>query len=191
MKQGKNIFFQGRTRDPHPHNLGPAGLLIANKPSGLWGSRPFKKIFLPCFMCLCFQFFSFSPSHADTIPPQVCHLDDCVSLEVVSKQDDMERGLMYRTSLGQDKGMLFVFPKDDKDSFWMKNMHFNLDIVWISSDEHIVYIGQNIPACTADPCPVYTPDQNARFVLELNSGYTALHHWKVGDLLQLKSILEK
>ena len=122
------------------------------------------------------------------LPPQVCHLDNCVTVEVVSKQDDLERGLMYRTGLDQDKGMLFVFTIDDKYQFWMKNMHFNLDMLWISLDGHIVYIGQNIPACSQDPCPVYTPDKNARYVLELNSGYTAAHHWKVGDKLDLKGI---
>jgi hypothetical protein len=108
-----------------------------------------------------------------------------VDVEVVSKQDDMERGLMYRTGLGQNKGMLFVFSFDDKHQFWMKNMHFNLDILWISLDGRIVYIGQNIPACMADPCPVYAPREAARYVLELNNGFTASHHWKVGDKLRI------
>jgi len=126
--------------------------------------------------------------HADTIPPQVCHLDNCVTVEVVSKQVDLERGLMYRTGLGQDKGMLFVFPIDDKYSFWMKNMRFNLDILWISNEGRIVFIGSNIPACTTGPCQVYTPEKRARYVLELNSGFTATHHWKVGDNLDLKGI---
>ena len=110
-------------------------------------------------------------------------------MEVVSKQEDMERGLMYRSSLDQDKGMLFVFTNDDKYSFWMKNMHFNLDILWISLEGRIVFIGRNIPACTSDPCPVYVPDKEARYVLELNSGYTTSHHWKVGDKLDLNHLL--
>ena len=133
-------------------------------------------------------FFIPGLSHADTIFPQVCHQDKCVSVEVVSTDADMERGLMYRTSLGQDKGMLFVFSSDDKQSFWMKNMHFNLDILWISADDRIVFISRDTPACQADPCPVYTSDKEARFVLELNSGYTATHHWQVGDKLDLKGV---
>ena len=67
-------------------------------------------------------------------------------------------------------------------------MHFNLDLLWISFDRHIVYIGQNIPACVNDPCPIYSPDQNARYVLEINSGYAISHHWMVGDQLDLKGI---
>jgi len=139
---------------------------------------------------LCYFLF-ISICHADAAPPQVCHLDDCVTVEKVSKEGDMARGLMYRASLEPDEGMIFVFNNDDKYGFWMKNMHFNLDIVWINLDGRIVYLGQNIPACAKDPCPVYTSDQNARYVLELNSGYTAIHHWKVGDALKLKGIFEK
>lgn len=136
----------------------------------------------------CFQFLLLGLCHADTAVPQVCHLSDCVTVEAVSKQDDVQRGLMYRTSLGQNKGMLFVFPNDGKESFWMKNMRFNSDIVWISRDGRIVYMGRNIPACRSNPCPVYTPDKEARYVLELNSGYTASHYWEVGDKLDLKGI---
>jgi len=138
-------------------------------------------------MTVVFILFS-STCHADIVTPQVCHLNNCVSVEVVSKDADMERGLMYRKSLDADKGMLFVFSFDDKQSFWMKNMHFSLDILWISADQHIVYIGKNIPACAADPCPVYTPDKNARYVLELISGYTSSHQWNLGDKLDLKGI---
>jgi uncharacterized membrane protein (UPF0127 family) len=134
-----------------------------------------------------FLVLSICPALATTAP-SVCHLDHCVAVEVVSKQIDQERGLMYRTSLAQNKGMLFVFTNDDKHMFWMKNMHFNLDILWISIDGRIVFIGRNIPACLKDPCPVYVPDKDARYVLELNSGFTAEHRWKVGDKLDLISI---
>jgi len=134
-------------------------------------------------------FLLFTISQADAVSPQVCHQDNCVSVEVVSKDADMERGLMFRTGLGPGKGMLFVFSFDDKEQFWMKNMHFNLDMLWISHDGHIVYLGKNIPACTADPCPVYTPDKAARYVLEINSGYTSSHHWNIGDKLEFKGVL--
>ena len=135
------------------------------------------------FLCIFAGF-----AHADAVPPQICHQDNCVAVEVVSKQADMERGLMYRTGLGKDKGMLFEFADDGVYSFWMKNMHFSLDILWIGRDGKIVYIGPNIPACASDPCPVYTPTESARYVLELNSGYTASHHWAAGDLLSLKGL---
>jgi len=139
---------------------------------------------------LCFFLF-LGICHADTVAPQVCHLKDCVGVEVVSKPEDMQRGLMYRETLQKDKGMFFVFTYDDKHRFWMKNMSFDLDIVWISHEGRIVFIGQNIPACREDPCPVYAPDQAARYVLELKRGYTASNDWKLGDPLRLEGILEK
>jgi len=134
-----------------------------------------------------FLFLLSSICHADTVP-QVCHQGHCVDVEVVSKDADMERGLMYRTSLGTDKGMLFVFTYDDKHPFWMKNMHFNLDMLWITSDGNIVYLVKNVPACGQDPCAVYVPTQAGRYVLELNTGYTDTHHWQVGDKLDFKNL---
>jgi len=135
-----------------------------------------------------FIFLFIGICRAATVPPQACHLGNCVQLEVVSKPDDMERGLMYRASLVPNKGMFFEFTEDGKYSFWMKNMKFNLDILWISREGRIVYIGQGVPACSKDPCTVYTPNEDARYVLELNSGYTASYHWKVGDKLNLIGI---
>jgi len=116
---------------------------------------------------------------------QVCDGKSCVDVEVVSKLDDMERGLMYRTSLGADNGMLFAFSAEAKQQFWMKNMHFNLDMLWIDANKKIVYIGHDIPACTNDPCPIYAPEVMAQYVLELNTGYTNAHQWKLGDILSL------
>ena len=147
-----------------------------------WRQGPLLLVLFLVFSGLC---------QAQTTVPQVCHLNDCATLEVVSKPEDLERGLMYRSSLAPDHGMLFVFTSDDKQQFWMKNMHFSLDILWINSEGRIVYIGENIPACLADPCPVYSPGEAARYVLELNSGYTAAHHWKVGDKLDLKGFFKK
>ena len=95
---------------------------------------------------------------------------------------------MFRTGLDQDKGMLFVFTTDDKQSFWMKNMHFSLDILWISVDGRIVYISEGTPACKVDPAQFIPRTQFRHFVLELNSGYTQAHHWQVGDKLDLKHI---
>ena len=123
--------------------------------------------------------------------PKVCHENTCVSLEVVSKPRDLERGLMERAQLAADSGMLFVFSSDDKYPFWMKNMRIKLDIAWLDKDARIVYIGHDVPACVADPCTVYTPKDPARYVLEVNSGYTVSHGWKEGDKLTLIDIPEK
>ncbi len=140
----------------------------------------------PLFLFNCF-FFS-GIYQADAATPQVCHSGDCVDLEVVSKQEDLERGLMYRTSLGENKGMLFVFSFDARHSFWMKNMKFSLDLVWLDTKPEIAFIAPNVPVCLKDACPVYAPDKEARYVLELNSGFCTTHGWQVGDKLDLKGL---
>ena len=103
----------------------------------VWTSDTFLRIifFILSFSGLC---------HADAVPPQVCHLDSCVGVEVVSKEDDMARGLMYRTSLGPDKGMLFVFPDSEIYQFWMKDMHFSLDMIWIDENHKVADVSADI-----------------------------------------------
>lgn len=133
----------------------------------------------------------FQTASAFAAGPQACHGNNCVSLEVVSKPHDLERGLMDRPQLPAEGGMLFVFSADDKYAFWMKNMRINLDMAWIDKDGRIVDIGHDVLACKGDPCPIYVPKTPARYVLEINSGYTASHGWKEGDKLTLIDIPEK
>ncbi len=142
---------------------------------------------LGLFLYVCLQALS-ADARAAAALPQVCHVGQCISVEVVSSLPDMERGLMYRSGLDKGKGMLFVFTEDGLHQFWMKNMKFDLDIIWINREGHIVYMGQDVPACAKDPCPVYTPQQGSRYVLEINRGFAAANLWQMGDKLDLKGI---
>ena len=102
---------------------------------------------------------------------QVCFKGQCVDVEIVQKAPDLQRGLQFRKSLGEKNGMLFVFPKADRYSFWMKDTLIPLDMIWIDYARTIVYIAQGVPPCQSDPCPVYTPTGSALYVLEVNAGY--------------------
>lgn len=117
---------------------------------------------------------------------QVCIMDVCVNVEVVSGQKDMERGLQGRKGLGHNRGMLFVFDRDDRHRFWMKDMKFPLDILWLDKQGGIVAIGENVPPCAADPCPVYGPPANARYVLEVSAGFSHAHNMKPGGRMIVK-----
>ncbi len=66
--------------------------------------------------------------------------------------------------------MLFVFPRPERYSFWMKNTLIPLDIIWLNSDRSVVHLETNVPACVHDPCPNYAPVQPALYVLEVNAG---------------------
>ena len=85
---------------------------------------------------------------------------------------DLERmrGLMFREHLGEDQGMLFIFDQEDKHSFWMKNMTFAIDILWLDREKRIVHIERRVPPCRKNPCPSYAPNYPALYVLELMAG---------------------
>jgi len=94
-----------------------------------------------------------------------------------------ERGLGGRESLGENEGMLFVFPKDGVYPFWMKDMRFSIDILWLAADGRIVYVVENV---SPDTYPEdFAPDNLARYVLELPAGWTASHNVVVGDFVRL------
>ena len=122
-------------------------------------------------------------------PVAIVHRADAatasVQLEVASTPAAMERGLMYRTSLPDDAGMLFVFPEDDDHSFWMKNTLIPLDMLFIARDGRIVGIHPNaIPLSTAQ-ISVGTP---SAFVLEVNGGWAARHGVRTGDRLEVRGV---
>jgi uncharacterized membrane protein (UPF0127 family) len=79
--------------------------------------------------------------------------------------------------------MLFLFEEEGIQSFWMKNMRFSIDILWLDRQRRIVHIEPDVPPCTADPCPSYTPRAAAMYVLELKNGSVKRHNLKLYDRL--------
>jgi uncharacterized membrane protein (UPF0127 family) len=102
--------------------------------------------------------------------PRVCLKDACYSVEVARTPEARERGLMERDGLKAGNGMFFVFDVPGRYGFWMKNMKFPIDILWLDSEEKVVHIADNVPPCTSEPCLVYMPPSDARYVLEIPAG---------------------
>ncbi len=123
-----------------------------------------------------------SPSDEVGVPfsPYVCVEQSCVFVEVADTPAERELGLMNRSKLAQDAGMLFVFDEAEIHSFWMKNTLIPLDALWISSENKVVDILLMTP-CVEDPCPVYTPSGPFQYVLEVNGGWAKDHHVQIGD----------
>ena len=101
-------------------------------------------------------------------------------VEIVKTPADQQKGLSGRTSLASDHGMLFVFDHEDNWGFWMIDMKFPLDIIWFNSNRQVVFIEQNLPPCTPQSCPVFTPNVKAMYVLEVNAGFVAAHQITFG-----------
>jgi uncharacterized membrane protein (UPF0127 family) len=113
--------------------------------------------------------------------------DHQVKVEVVTRSDEMARGLMYRRSLGKESGMLFIFGREEPQGFWMKNTLIPLDMIFISRDLVIVDITTMQP-CITDPCPDYTSRQPAQYVLEVNAGYCRSRNIIIGDKISSDAI---
>src|SRR3989344_4432018 len=94
-----------------------------------------------------------------------------------------ERGLSLRDSLEEDTGMLFVFPNDARHSFWMKDMKFPIDIVWISKEGKVVDIQHEVAPETY-PEYSFAPQDIARYVLELRAGWAKEHDVSVGGVVE-------
>ena len=88
---------------------------------------------------------------------------------------------MGRQSLPKNSGMWFVFDYLGKYTFWMKNTHISLDILFINEHFEIVDMFLNAPPCLKDPCTLYTSKKNAKYALELNAGTVVTYGISVGD----------
>jgi uncharacterized membrane protein (UPF0127 family) len=105
-----------------------------------------------------------------------------VRVEIAEKDPHRLRGLMYRTSLGEDEGMLFVFEQRRTHRFWMKNTCIPLDMLFIDYDGLIVGIEENVPTLNQNNYQVPCPSQ---YVLEVNAGWTRKHGVRAGQRVEL------
>lgn len=100
-----------------------------------------------------------------------------VRAEVAATELERNRGLMYRTSLKDGEGMLFVFDKDQKVAFWMKNTSLPLSIAYIGSDGVVYQILDLVPF-SEEPRP---SDRSIRYALEVPQGWFSRVGIKAGD----------
>ncbi len=105
-----------------------------------------------------------------------------VDAEIAELDADRQRGLMYRKSLPEDDGMLFVFEREQVLKFWMHNTCIPLDMIFIAKDGTIVGIEENTPTLSDD---TFTPNCAAQYVLEMNAGWTRKNGVKAGMKVKL------
>ena len=101
-------------------------------------------------------------------------------------EEDRQRGLMFRGTLREDQGMLFVFGTESLHAFWMKNTYLSLDIFFLSAEGLIVDIYRGLPPCPMSPCPRYTARSPATYALEVNAGFAERYEIQKGDLVRLE-----
>jgi uncharacterized membrane protein (UPF0127 family) len=99
---------------------------------------------------------------------------------------DMMRGLMFRNSLAEDHGMLFVHPVSGRYSYWMYQTYIPLDMLWMDENHKIVEMVESAPPCktAASKCAHFGGNETARFVLELNGGGIRKYGIKLGQTIE-------
>ncbi len=98
-----------------------------------------------------------------------------VNAEAADTPLKQEIGLSGRTGLDPNAGMLFLFSSTERQTMWMKNMQFPIDIVFITDDLRVQRVYAELPPCTTDPCPTYVSDGPVRYALEVPAGFCAGH----------------
>lgn len=106
-----------------------------------------------------------------------------IKVEIADTDEKRERGLSGRKSLGKNEGMLFIFQLPAKYSFWMKDMFFPLDIIWIDENKRVSAISKNIFPETYPAS--FSPSEDVKYVLEVNAGWAEKNGVKVGGFIEL------
>ena len=130
----------------------------------------------------------FSDNKYRRVPAKIGKLS--IKLEIADDSYKKAKGLMYRSRLQRDKGMLFIFAAERRYSFWMLNMQFGIDILWLDRNMRIVDITKGaMPAKSIFNSRNYSPSKPAMYVIETCCGFADESGIKPGNKISLE--LEK
>ncbi len=101
-----------------------------------------------------------------------------IKIELADTELKRQQGLSGRDKLAEDTGMLFIFDEPKTYGFWMKDMRFAIDIIWLDSNWQVIGLSQNISPSTY-PISFYPP-KPAQYVLEVNAGWVAQNNIATG-----------
>jgi uncharacterized membrane protein (UPF0127 family) len=151
---------------------------------------------LVVFVSTIFLFYELKNSNNDEVnsdensctnPPylNMIHINTAkLCVEIVNSSDKYSKGLSKRENLNKNEGMLFEFYEKYLPSFWMKDMNFPIDIIWID-DNKIVDISKNLSVpdenTPASQLPLYSPSVPINYVLEVNAGFVEDNLIQIND----------
>jgi len=108
-----------------------------------------------------------------------------IDIEIADDDRQTTQGLMYRRTMKQNRGMLFIFPDEEERSFWMKNTVLALDIMYLNANKEIVSITENAQPKSEESIWSEVP---AKYVVEVNAGFVTQYDIKVGDIITFKRV---
>jgi uncharacterized membrane protein (UPF0127 family) len=101
-----------------------------------------------------------------------------IDIEIADTPDERSQGMMYRSEITDDKGMLFIFERSEERQFWMKNTKVSLDIMFADENFQIVTIYKHTTPYSEASLPSF---KNAKYVIEVSGGFTNRYHIAEGD----------
>lgn len=129
------------------------------------------------------EYYTFTKEGELTFTDSLGILKAKIDLEIADTEYERQLGLMNRKEMKETEGMLFVFPRQDYQSFWMRNTLISLDIIFVNADMKIVTIHKNTTMLSDQTYPSTKP---AQYVVEVVAGYTDRHNIQVGDKIDWK-----
>ncbi len=133
---------------------------------------------------LCLTLFCFGQSGKDKFIKVYFPDGFSCTAELAGSDEERAQGLMFREKINEDQAMLFLFEEAEIHSFWMKNMRFAIDILWLDGQKRIVHLEKRVPPCSQEPCPTYVPAAAATFVLEVQAGFAEKHGLRLYDRIE-------
>jgi uncharacterized membrane protein (UPF0127 family) len=111
-----------------------------------------------------------------------------MTADLAVTDDQKTKGLAIKDDLKENESMLFVYEQPTRLGFWMKDMKFPIDIIWLDRNGTVVHIEHNLQPCISIlnsgssilNCPIYTPDKDSLYVLETIAGFSQKHNVKIG-----------
>ena len=108
-----------------------------------------------------------------------------IDIEIAIDQEEQQQGLMHRSAMDENRGMLFPYPNAQPRSFFMKNTKISLDILYADADRRIVTIHQGVMPYSEKSLPSGEP---AQYVVEVNAGFAARHGIEEGDFIAFEEL---
>ena len=110
--------------------------------------------------------------------------------DVAITDEDQIKGLSIRDQMNESEGMLFVYGEPSRQSFWMKDMKFPIDIIWLNETGSVVHVEENLRPCVPSlECQSFSPNENTQYVLETVAGFAQKHHLKIGTDIDFSIVL--
>lgn len=147
---------------------------------------PIFAIALVFLFLILFLFYSRYSNSTPRLSARITIKDTTVTAEMVSTPQALTRGLSGRENLNDGSGMLFVFNTSGKHSFWMKDMKFPIDIIWIDENLRVVDLKADVPPESYPE--LFTPRMPSRYVLEVQSGFVEAHKISIGDAIGIDTL---